>query len=98
MKMLVAGGSHSRTEKGRTVTYLAGQEIEVTKKEIEAFPGKFVAPAQPSEGSASRVEELEQQLKESQAQVKTLEASLKDSQTANADLQKELGKLQQTQK
>lgn len=104
-KYVVAGGTHTRTEKGETVTYAAGQEIKVTEEERKAFPGKFKlvetprdasdeAKAQQLEVEVSQLKTqkstLEANLKKAEGEVKALRADLKKAEETNADLKKQL--------
>jgi hypothetical protein len=80
-KYVVAGGTHTRIEDNRSVTYAAGQEIKVTEEERKAFPGKFKLVETP------RTAEEESQVAKLQAEVKALETQLKEQQDQNRKLE-----------
>jgi chromosome segregation ATPase len=75
MKYIVTGGTHSRVESGRSVTYKTGDTIELDAKEAGAFPGKFTPAIVPrTEADESREAALEAKVQTLEGQVTTLTA------------------------
>lgn len=92
MKYVVAGGTHTRIEKGEAVVYKTSDTIELTQKEVAAFPGKFMPLAVPQpQIDEEREAESRAEVAKLQGQVTTLTTERDEARETAEELEKELG-------